>query len=231
LPLVVADDVEGRSERLCVDGELGDGDHRDDAARAHAGAQIHQLRLSIRADPHRGQALVAQQELVERMAGAGHAGHDRRPAAAAGTAAQGAHDLAELDERIVDTLGEQNLRRAIDGEARRHAAQIESTRRRHRHPRRQLGRQLQQVAAGAVHRTAQIQGRRATALPEIVDAAAERPEGAARPETELQSPPQELESARVHFRPLLERCREVQDDTGWTDPDRILDAVLERRTE
>jgi len=28
------------------------------------------------------------------------------------------------------------------------------------------------------------------------------------------------------FGPLLARCREVQDETGWTDPDRILDRVL-----
>lgn len=29
------------------------------------------------------------------------------------------------------------------------------------------------------------------------------------------------------FGPILERCRAVQDDTGWDDPDRILDRVLE----
>ena len=28
------------------------------------------------------------------------------------------------------------------------------------------------------------------------------------------------------FAPILERCREVQDETGWTDPERILDTVL-----
>ena len=28
------------------------------------------------------------------------------------------------------------------------------------------------------------------------------------------------------FAPILERCRDVQDETGWTDPDRILDYVL-----
>ena len=28
------------------------------------------------------------------------------------------------------------------------------------------------------------------------------------------------------FAPILERCRDVQDGTGWTDPDRILDRVL-----
>ena len=28
------------------------------------------------------------------------------------------------------------------------------------------------------------------------------------------------------FAPILERCRDVQDETGWTDPDRILDRVL-----
>ena len=32
-----------------------------------------------------------------------------------------------------------------------------------------------------------------------------------------------------HFRVLLERCREVQERTGWTDPDRILDEVLGER--
>ena len=31
------------------------------------------------------------------------------------------------------------------------------------------------------------------------------------------------------FAPLLERCREVQDETGWTDPERILDRVLHDR--
>lgn len=29
-----------------------------------------------------------------------------------------------------------------------------------------------------------------------------------------------------HFGPLLARCREIQDETGWTDPDRILDRAL-----
>ena len=28
------------------------------------------------------------------------------------------------------------------------------------------------------------------------------------------------------FAPILERCREVQDETGWTDPERIMDRVL-----
>ena len=28
------------------------------------------------------------------------------------------------------------------------------------------------------------------------------------------------------FAPILERCRELQDETGWTDPERILDQVL-----
>ena len=28
------------------------------------------------------------------------------------------------------------------------------------------------------------------------------------------------------FAPILERCREIQDETGWTDPERILDRVL-----
>ena len=28
------------------------------------------------------------------------------------------------------------------------------------------------------------------------------------------------------FAPILERCREIQDETGWTDPHRILDTVL-----
>ena len=28
------------------------------------------------------------------------------------------------------------------------------------------------------------------------------------------------------FGPILERCREIQDETGWTDPERILDTVL-----
>ena len=28
------------------------------------------------------------------------------------------------------------------------------------------------------------------------------------------------------FSPILERCRDVQDETGWTDPDRILDRAL-----
>ena len=28
------------------------------------------------------------------------------------------------------------------------------------------------------------------------------------------------------FAPVLERCRDVQDETGWTDPDRILDRAL-----
>ena len=28
------------------------------------------------------------------------------------------------------------------------------------------------------------------------------------------------------FAPILERCRDVQDETGWTDPDRILDRAL-----
>ena len=28
------------------------------------------------------------------------------------------------------------------------------------------------------------------------------------------------------FGPILERCREIQDETGWTDPDRILDRAL-----
>ena len=28
------------------------------------------------------------------------------------------------------------------------------------------------------------------------------------------------------FTPLLERCREIQDETGWTDPERILDRAL-----
>ena len=28
------------------------------------------------------------------------------------------------------------------------------------------------------------------------------------------------------FAPILERCREIQDETGWTDPERILDTVL-----
>ena len=27
---------------------------------------------------------------------------------------------------------------------------------------------------------------------------------------------------------ILRRCRELQDETGWTDPDRILDSVLTR---
>ena len=31
------------------------------------------------------------------------------------------------------------------------------------------------------------------------------------------------------FAPLLARCREVQDERGWRDPDRILDAVLAER--
>ena len=31
------------------------------------------------------------------------------------------------------------------------------------------------------------------------------------------------------FAPILERCREVQDETGWTDPERILDRVLADR--
>ena len=30
------------------------------------------------------------------------------------------------------------------------------------------------------------------------------------------------------FAPILERCRDVQDETGWTDPDRILDRALVR---
>ncbi|MEM7404617.1 MAG: polynucleotide adenylyltransferase [Pseudomonadota bacterium] len=29
-----------------------------------------------------------------------------------------------------------------------------------------------------------------------------------------------------HFREFLDACRDVQDDTGWSDPDRILDQVL-----
>jgi len=31
------------------------------------------------------------------------------------------------------------------------------------------------------------------------------------------------------FAPILERCREIQDETGWTDPERILDRVLAER--
>ena len=31
------------------------------------------------------------------------------------------------------------------------------------------------------------------------------------------------------FGPILERCREIQDETGWTDPERILDRALARR--
>ena len=31
------------------------------------------------------------------------------------------------------------------------------------------------------------------------------------------------------FGPILARCREIQDETGWTDPGRILDRVLEER--
>nr|VFJ46168.1 MAG: tRNA nucleotidyltransferase (CCA-adding enzyme) [Candidatus Kentron sp. FM]VFJ49742.1 MAG: tRNA nucleotidyltransferase (CCA-adding enzyme) [Candidatus Kentron sp. FM]VFK10493.1 MAG: tRNA nucleotidyltransferase (CCA-adding enzyme) [Candidatus Kentron sp. FM] len=31
----------------------------------------------------------------------------------------------------------------------------------------------------------------------------------------------------AHFRDILMRCREIQDETGWSDPDRILDCVLE----
>lgn len=31
-----------------------------------------------------------------------------------------------------------------------------------------------------------------------------------------------------HFKEILERCRDVQDETGWEEPDRILDAVLAR---
>ena len=28
------------------------------------------------------------------------------------------------------------------------------------------------------------------------------------------------------FAPILERCRDIQDETGWTDPGRILDQAL-----
>ena len=31
------------------------------------------------------------------------------------------------------------------------------------------------------------------------------------------------------FAPILERCREIQDETGWTDPQRILDRALPQR--
>ena len=31
------------------------------------------------------------------------------------------------------------------------------------------------------------------------------------------------------FAPILERCREIQDETGWTDPERILDRALAKR--
>ncbi|MDD9983432.1 MAG: HD domain-containing protein, partial [Gammaproteobacteria bacterium] len=31
------------------------------------------------------------------------------------------------------------------------------------------------------------------------------------------------------FAPILERCREIQDETGWTDPERILDRALADR--
>ena len=31
------------------------------------------------------------------------------------------------------------------------------------------------------------------------------------------------------FSPILERCREIQDETGWTDPERILDRALGER--
>ena len=31
------------------------------------------------------------------------------------------------------------------------------------------------------------------------------------------------------FAPILERCREIQDETGWTDPGRILDCALAHR--
>ena len=31
------------------------------------------------------------------------------------------------------------------------------------------------------------------------------------------------------FAPILERCREIQDETGWTDPKRILDRALAKR--
>ena len=31
------------------------------------------------------------------------------------------------------------------------------------------------------------------------------------------------------FAPILERCREIQDETGWTDPERILDRALAHR--
>ena len=31
------------------------------------------------------------------------------------------------------------------------------------------------------------------------------------------------------FAPILERCREIQDETGWTDPERILDRALAQR--
>ena len=31
------------------------------------------------------------------------------------------------------------------------------------------------------------------------------------------------------FAPILERCREIQDETGWTDPERILDRALAGR--
>jgi len=28
------------------------------------------------------------------------------------------------------------------------------------------------------------------------------------------------------FKEILARCRDLQDETGWTDPDRILDRIL-----
>ena len=31
------------------------------------------------------------------------------------------------------------------------------------------------------------------------------------------------------FAPILDRCREIQDETGWTDPERILDRALAKR--
>ena len=34
----------------------------------------------------------------------------------------------------------------------------------------------------------------------------------------------------VEFGRILERCRELQDETGWTDPDQILDQILPRRS-
>ncbi len=33
----------------------------------------------------------------------------------------------------------------------------------------------------------------------------------------------------VEFGPILERCRDIQDETGWTDPERILDRALQMR--